>query len=180
MKIFDIIKNKVVITPEVLTIPEFKVIWESDKSSNKDVAINAFSYIYHLNNYNSPYSDYDTLTKETMLKKDFLKNQKITPEILKCNEKYKSLYETATSRFLEKGKQALRKFEDYFESIDFNEMDNKGGMKYSPNELINVLKRSAEIINAFKELQKIAHSEEIINTKLKANRTKGMFEDYEE
>lgn len=181
MKIFDIIKNKVVVTPEILTIPEFKKIWESDKTNSKESAINVFSYIYHLNNLNSPYADYDNETKETMLKKDFLKGFKSVPkEVYECNEKYKSLYETAASRFLNKGKEALAKFEKYFDSIDFNERDDKGKLVYSPNELINVLKQSAIIINSFKELQKAAQLEEVQNSRMKGNHKKGMFEDPED
>jgi hypothetical protein len=180
MKIFELHKNKVIVTPEVLTIPEFKKIWEMDKSNSKDTAINIFSYIYHLNNLNSPYADYDNETKEIMLRKDFLKGFKAIPkELEECNEKYKSLYETASSRFLNKGKEALAKFEKYFESIDFNERDDKGKLVYSPNELINVLKQSAVIVSSIKELQKVAQLEDNINSRMKGDRKKGMFEDPE-
>ena len=178
MKIFDLIKNKVVVTPEILVIPEFKAVWDLDSTKTRDTAINYFSYIYHKNNLNSPYADMDELTKDLMLKKDFIKNKKSIPkEVEICDEKYQKLLITPTSRFLEKGKQALKKFEDYFDSIDFSEVDDRGKKVYSPTELINVLKKSSEIINAMKELQKIAQLEDVQNSRMKADRKKGLFED---
>jgi hypothetical protein len=44
--------------PEILMIPEFKKIWERDKTNNKVKAKNDFAIIYYGGYFNSPYNRY--------------------------------------------------------------------------------------------------------------------------
>lgn len=54
MKLADIIGGKVVIHPDMLAIPIFRELWESDKD-DKEYATKVISYIVLNNKWDSPY-----------------------------------------------------------------------------------------------------------------------------
>ena len=72
MRIFQQKDNNIIVSPEVLTIPEFSAIWKADKTKDKVEAFKAFTYIYHTVDYNSPYSNYPKDKKDESIKQDML------------------------------------------------------------------------------------------------------------
>ena len=48
MKLFDIQQGKVVMNPTILWVPEFRTLWDRDKSKHKEQAVNEISYIVFL------------------------------------------------------------------------------------------------------------------------------------
>jgi hypothetical protein len=114
MKIFDLKEDEVIISPEMLTIDVFNTIWIKDKTKNKINAFNDFKYIYHLCDYNSPYSNCASYEREAKIKEEVLNNTKYTvsTEVKAGIEVYRSLLESPLTRLLDSTK---RKIDDIVE-----------------------------------------------------------------
>ena len=75
MKLFDLKARIVVVSPEALLIPEFKDLWDRDKSKDKLKAHRELSYVYFISDYKSPYRS--SLTEDKLhgvVAKDFMKD----------------------------------------------------------------------------------------------------------
>jgi hypothetical protein len=82
MKLADIVGGSVTIHPDMLIIPAFKELWESDKEDKK-YATKIISYIVLNNKWDSPYvQSMDADSRESKLKERFFDNSDytLTPE----------------------------------------------------------------------------------------------------
>ena len=86
---FDVIRGVPVIKPEALFVPEFKILWEGDKSKDKHRATRQIAYIYHSVNPMGPYGQLDPIEKEILTKRDLLKEGDETPELIAARYKYR-------------------------------------------------------------------------------------------
>lgn len=152
-KMFTIHGNSVEPAAEILTVPEFKVIWESDKSSSKAKARAAFSYIYHTVDPNSLYVN--SLDREGDARQDFLEDKAPTKQIKAALEKYKALISTPEQRLLEGSLTAADKLAEYFNTIDFTEIDDKGNMVHDPHKLMASLQKVAAVLRSLRELREL-------------------------
>lgn len=125
MKIFDLIDNNVKVSPEILTIKAFKDIWDNDKSKNKDLAYKDFTYIYHMCDYNSPYSNYPVETRGESIKQEVIGDDKykVNKLIEEGISQYKTLIETPLTRLLEASK---KKIDDIVDLFNDSEPENMG------------------------------------------------------
>lgn len=107
---FDLSKNQIVVRPEVLNIPEFKVIWKRDKDRFKKNAFKKFEYIYYLADYKSPYANYPELDRLKRIKEDFnIGNKEMEDEyVTAALEKYRDLQFTPTRDLLSAAEEAAR------------------------------------------------------------------------
>jgi hypothetical protein len=151
MKLFVITGNAVEPTPEVLTIPEFKKIWDKDKTKTKTKARGTFSYIYHLVDPKSLYINYRD--RSYQCKEDFIPTANITIDIEQAVAKYKALITTPEERLLNAAFTACDKLALYLEAVDFNERDERGNLTHDPHKLINSLKSVKVVISQLKELR---------------------------
>ena len=74
MRLFDIDKGRVQINPTALWIPEFKKIWNRDKTVEKVKASNEISYIVFMHDFMSPYRDYSEVDREQKVLADCFPN----------------------------------------------------------------------------------------------------------
>ena len=88
MKLYDIINGKVVIHADMLGLPGFHKLWESEK--DKDLVNKWISYIVLKNKYNSPYAKaYSSKELESKVRLDVFDDKNyIIPDIVKDAEKY--------------------------------------------------------------------------------------------
>ena len=109
MKIFDLKDDEIIISPEMLTIDVFNTIWIKDKTKNKINAFNDFKYIYHLCDYNSPYSNCANYERENKIKEEVLNDKKYTAsaEVEKGVKVYKNLLESPLTRLLDATKRKI-------------------------------------------------------------------------
>ncbi len=116
MSIFNFKSNKVVIDPDKLVIPEFKAIWDRDKSKDKEQAFKELTYIYMLVDFKSAYQAYPEDIRESKIIEDFIKDSKWKPDnlISDAAKKYYALQETPTLRMLNSAKLAVEKLSNYF------------------------------------------------------------------
>lgn len=153
MKIFDIIDHTVVVSPEILTIKCFKDIWELDKSKLKENAYRDFTYIYHMCDYNSPYSNYPSNERTNSVKEEVLGDKKYTPskEVNVAIEQYKKLIESPLTRLLEASKKRIDDIVDYFNG---NTVEDISEAKISGDILKNIGATAASFKNLEDEVRK--------------------------
>lgn len=119
MKVFDIQNNHVVVEPQVLTVPEFRAIWDRDTSDTKENAFNELAFVYHTCDANSPYSNYPEDKKVECVVMDMIKDKNWKPDklIKAASKKYKEMSETAKQRLVAAAKKKLDEIAKYFNDM---------------------------------------------------------------
>ena len=70
-RLFDIVNGKVIMNPTAIWIPEFKTLWDRDKTKYKSKAVNEISYIVFMYGFHSPYAAYSEEEKEKKILQDY-------------------------------------------------------------------------------------------------------------
>ena len=116
MNLFDLRDFNVTISPKALMVPEFKALWDRDKSNSKGTALSELAYVYYLSDFKSPYLlSLDISIVEYTVAKDFMKDESYKPDkvIKEAINKYKSLQETPSMRLLKSSLVTVSKLTDY-------------------------------------------------------------------
>lgn len=99
MNIFNVKDGELIIQPELLTIPEFKKIWDWDRAASKSYAMKELAIVYHMADLNSPYANYPEDKRFEYLRKDILKNDtRYVLRLKEAVEKYKELNQTPAEK----------------------------------------------------------------------------------
>ena len=179
MGLFNIKNDNIILDPDKLIIPEFRKIWDSDKSKGKESAQKILTYIYFLCDFNSPYSIHPEYERKETLVKDFLKgSSKLvdTPDVSQAIEKYKDFQQTPSMRLLESAKIACGKLSDYFTTLDFKEMDDSGRPVYQAKDVAANLKAVGGIIESLNKTEEQVKKEITSSSKIRGGGEEGDFE----
>ena len=179
-QIFDIVSGEVVLTPEGLAVPAFKVLWDKDKSKDKSRALDEIKYVVFLvDPIKSPYKDIDELTKESVIKTDIFKDSGWEPsqDVLNAIEKYTELRYTTTLKVLRSAKTAVEQLAGYFSAVNFTEKDSWGKPLYSVNDLAANLGKVGTIVKSINILEEAAKREMNDGSRVKGGSEIGYFED---
>ena len=107
--------------PTSLWIPEFKVLWDRDKTEYKEKAVDEISYIVHLCAFYSPYRNYSSKMREERIRIDsFGKDTKWQPDdkIKAAVKKFNELQQTPTLRLLDAVRLSIESVIEFFEMSD--------------------------------------------------------------
>ena len=178
MKLFDL-KARIV-SPEALLIPEFKDLWERDKTKDKLKAYRELSYVYFTSDYKSPYRS--SLTEDrlhTVVAKDFMKdpNYEACPKVRAAIDKYKELQKTPSMRLLDASVQTVHKLTNYLQDIDLNERDKNDKPLYKLSEITSSLKNTGGIVESLVKVREGVEREVSQQATLRGHRKKGNRED---
>jgi len=179
MGLFSLKEDKVIIDPNTLVIPEFLQIWKSDKSTGKTDAHKILSYIYFYCDFASPYAIYPLHQRKAMLLTDFLKgNEKLISNSVVDNalRKYKSFNDTPSMRLLESAQIACDKLADYFETLDFKELDDTGRPVYLAKDVAANLKAVGGIIESLNKTTEQVKKEVTTSVKVRGGGEIGEYE----
>ena len=179
MKVFDVENNKVILNPQSLSIPEFKKIWDRDKTKLKGKATKELSYVVFLcdESVDNPYRAYKDSEREEVLKKDFMgENWSPDGDIFLAIEKYKELKQTTNSRLLRSAKRTADKLAEYFDTIDFSLKDKDGKPIYSSRELSSNLKEVAGIVKSLSLLEDMVKREQTESSSVRGGGEVGLYE----
>lgn len=179
MQIFDIVEGKIVPNARSLAIPEFKKLWDRDKTKSKDNAYKDLSYVVFFcdMSLDNPYRNYAEDDREKVLKRDFFGNQdKIDKQIQEAIDKYKEMQETVSVRLLRSAKKAAEKLSQYFDNVDFNELDKYGKPIYSARDVSSNLKEIGNIVKSLSTLEDQVRKEQMTSSKIRGG---GEIGDYE-
>lgn len=181
MRLFDIVNGRLVINqPEVLAIPEFNILWERDKDPEKEKAMREISYITFLcdDSVNNPYRAYKEGERNEVLLRDFIKDVKWKPDkqVEAAIKKYKEAVQTTNSRLLRSAKNAADKLAEYFDMIDFNELDTYGKPVFSAKELSSNLAAVGNIVKSLTQLEDMVRKEQMESKTIRGGGEIGYYE----
>jgi len=169
-------KNEMIPDPVLMLVPEFKKIWDRDKTKSKEKAKREFAYIYFIADYKSEYNTFG-LEKEESIAIDIMKDKEYIPDdvVIEAIEKYEKLQLTSSMRYLKSIRMTVDSLIAYLENLKYNP-DKKE--EYKPTEITKSLKDIEVILEKLEKWEKKVFEEEedmIIRGGGKA----GMFEDKE-
>lgn len=177
-KIFDILNGEVIISPEGLSIPAFKSIWDADKSKSKGKAIDEIRYVAFLcDQMKSPYKDFPEYDKAKVIKQDVFGDPDWEPtEVVKSAvDIYLKMYETPVIRLLRASKSAVDKLAVYLENVDFDKLDSNG-KPYSARDVVFNLGNIGNLVKSLSTLEEAAKREQTESNKVQGNTEIGYFE----
>lgn len=182
MELFDISQGKINFKPVALAIPEFKSIWERDKTETKEQAFQELALIYFIADYKSPYIA--TYKEEDLVEKvglDILKkrNFKLDSILTKAYNKYVELQDVPSMKYLKQSRRAADKLAEYLSEVDYKETDAMGKLLNDPAKIAGVLQKMSSIVEDLIKQEKIVALELMQEKELRGKRKKGNREDPE-
>jgi hypothetical protein len=172
MKIFEQKDEKIIVNTEVLIVPEFKAIYDRDKTKGKHQAFKEFAYIYHISDINSVYSAYSEDIKILNVKTEIMKDPKFKPDsaILKAIDKYKSFTETPIQRLFLSCKKKIDELADF---MNTSKVDDD-----SLKLTLEVFTKITPIIANFSKLEdSVMKENSTASSKIRGNKEVSQFED---
>ena len=179
MKLYEQQNGKPVITEDTLRIPQFKRIYDRDKSKEKTQAYKEFDYIYFKCHFKSLYLSYDVSIREEKLVEDFIGIKGWVPdaELEAAITKFKELQNTPSLRFLQANENAMESMCSYFNNINWDEEDSKGRPKYDITKVSNATKQAGGIIDNIEKLkEKVSKELSLSNNRARGDSVGGILE----
>lgn len=164
MKLADIVGGEVVIHADLLLMPFFKELWESDKN-DKGLATKYISYIILKNHPRSPYVQSLRQTDlETKLKERFFKDPeyKLPVEVTIAESEFVSWQDTLAKRLLRGLRRKLEDEADYYQNSCGEELDLK-----MIKDLNDGATKVAGLLKSIAELEKMVDLEEMNNLRIR-------------
>jgi hypothetical protein len=170
MKIFNIKDFNIEIEPEIISVSEFKVIWDEDKTKDKSKAYNIFRWIFYMGDAASPYSNYPEAQKLEYINLDCFKTKEFTPskQVLKALDKYKELSETSIQRLYKAVKHKIDDISEYLTNTDIDEDTLPSVLK--------VIEQTSKLVAQMAHLEDAVNKEIHTSTKTRGNKDIGMYE----
>lgn len=167
MKIFEYKDYTLTLnTAEILLIPEFKAVMDSDKTKDKKNAFKIFTYGYLLIDWNSPFREYSDEDKKIEAVKSSEINDKDleSPITLAFIEKYKEILNSnRIIRYIKSTWTMLDKLEDYAETVDLTQTiesgPQKGRLTFNVKDVRDTIKQMEELIFKARNLRNVLKEE---------------------
>lgn len=177
-KLFDIVGGNVIMNPTILWIPEFKVLWDRDKTKNKGSAVKEISYIVFLYSFKSPYLAYSEKDRKIKILQDYFAGAEWEPDeaVKAAIKRYNDLQETATTRLLNASLRLCDKVTEYFDSIDFNEKDKMGKPIHSLTDVVKNMKDVGPVVKSLESLKDQVLREQMDKSIIRGGTDIGLFE----
>lgn len=181
MNLFEIQGDIVAFAPEALIIPEFRKLWDKDKSKDKKQAIAELGYVYYMSDFKSIYNNYSENEKEQHILDDIMpKDWEPDKDTVRAMAKYQEIHVTHTMKIWQDAMGAVDKLRRYFREVDLTERDDKGKPVYHAKDLVNNLKQVGDLIKGLKALEEEIQKEQVENSRIKGGGQAGLFEDPDE
>ena len=168
-KLFDIQNGNVVINPTVIWIPEFKKIWDRDRSKTKEKASREISYIVFLHSFQSPYQAYTEKDRESKILQDYFKDSpdwKPDEDVKAAIKKYNELQDSAALRLLRTSKKALEKIEEFMDSAAPEDVD----------KIVKNTKELGNIMHSLDNLEKQVQKQQLEKASVRGGQDVGLWE----
>lgn len=168
VKLFDIDRGQVVMNPTCLWIPEFKTLWDRDKSKSKAQATREITYIVFLHSFQSPYQVYADKIREEKILNDYFKDTpkwKPDKEVKAAIDKYLELQDSLVLKLLRSTKMALETIESFFASATVDDID----------KIVKHAEKLGSLVQSLDKLEKQVQSEQSERSS-RGGTTIGLFE----
>jgi len=175
--LFKIENKKVFPNTETLLISPFKEIWERDKSNGKEVAISEFAYIEFMSSIlkTNPYREYPEDRKDTLIRKEIIKNDKWKPDELihQALNKIKLLQTegSITYNYWMSNKLAIEKMIDFFNNFNLNERNEKTNNPiYKPKDITSAIIDAEKTLSTLNAIKSKVDEEVFSNVKVRKDK----------
>ena len=167
--IFTLKDNIPQITPEALTIPEMRAIWDSE--DDKSVAHKRLCYIYHMADPKSPYAKLPEDEKESTILKDFFGNakHKSTDADKEAITKYQKLTESPALRYLRATEYAMDSISKMIKGTDITLENFK--------DIVTAIEKGEKFISSYQRLLDTVEKEIATSKKRRGGVKPSIFED---
>lgn len=179
MRLFEFKNYKLTIADEAYLLKPFKVIWDRDKSKNKDKALMELGYVYF---FVDPRSDYQYIIDEKERSKAICEGEgisdwfKVDKEITSAIDFYKS-FKSMSSLLLDDTRVAIDKVRKFLRDLDLSLLDDKGKPVYSINSITSTIKMIPQLVRDLDEAERAANKEMREDGRMKGGGEKSIFED---
>jgi len=171
-------ENKVEIQPKMLFIPEFKAIWNRDRTKDKKHAKKEFAYIYFVSDYKSEYNIYG-IEKEVSVARDIMGNEEYKPDELvqPAIERYKKFQRTYSMRYLIEVRETVDSLMQFYRELRYKSR-TQNAVDYDPTPAMKGLKEVETVLEKLEKWEKKVFSEEE-SMQIRGGGELSMFEDRE-
>jgi len=181
MKLFDLINNKLVISEEAYGLTVFKIIWDRDKSKDKEIALAELDFVYFMEDFKSDYADIVDVDHRAIEVKGNLnlpKNWKEDKAVNNARKFYRKRSEEITALlFLRDVKIAIDKMREQFREVDFLAVDKNNKLKYDIEKFARVIEKSSGLLKNLTDLENMVKKEVQSKKDKVGSKTKATFED---
>ena len=156
------------ISDAALLIEEFKVLHSLNynkqpgdtQGRERKRAIQEARYLFHFCDYRSEYSEYKDEEKheEALRAAGLPEDYKISEELQACMDVMFKTQDTRMLRTLRTAENTLDKVREYYDSVDFSEVDKNGALIHKPKDIMasisdlgNVNKKLADLTKRVKQ-----------------------------
>ena len=169
---------------EVLQVPPFNEIWERDKSPNKEVALQEFTYIEFMTSAlkTNPYRGYSEDRKSEVIKRDVVHIENWQPDILvlKGMDKIKEFQREGSESYslYLSAVVAKNKLQDFFNTFNMNKVNMKTGAPiYKPKDITAALQDLDKTIISLQSLERKVEEDLFETAKIKGQKEVSIFAD---
>lgn len=180
MKLVKYESYQLKIEDELLLLKPFRVLFNADRTQNKDKFMNFLSIIYFTYD---PRSDYSYIVDDELRLKEVCDSNgfevpKFSKQELECISLYKKLTATISTELLRSTKIAVDKVRQFLENIDLEATDDKGKLLYPINTVTSAIKQVPQLAKEVREAEKaVAKEIEEQGRARGGNENKKIFED---
>lgn len=177
------IENKIAKpTDEALMVSPFKEIWERDKSKKKEIAIQEFTYMEFMTSAlaTNPYRGYSDTQKESVVRRDIIKDPKWKPDKL-IKEGMEKIVEFQTNgssiyTLYLSAVRAKNELEGFFTTFDISEKNERSGNPiYKPRDITNAIQDLDKTIMSLQSLEKKVEEDLFESAKIMGQKTISKF-----
>lgn len=180
MRLFKYEQYKVVISEEALALKPFKILWNRDRSINKDKAIAELSYVYFMED---PASDYQYLVDREERSRAIIEGEgldsKWKPDkaVQEAMNFYAS-FKTTSALILEDTRYAVDNLRTSLRNINLEDTDEKGRPIHTVTSIISAIKQVPQLVKELAEAERAVAKEMAANNgRVRGSKTKTIFED---
>lgn len=179
MRLFKYEGYKINISEEAFALKPFKLIWNRDRSVNKDRAMPELGYIYFMED---PRSDYQIYIDPEQRAKEIREGEGLDPKwkpdklVLEAQELYKKFL-PMSALLLQDTRAAVDKLRKKLRDIDLDALDDKGKPLYTLNTITATIKMVPELVKSLSEAERAIAREIVQDEAVRGASEKSMYED---
>jgi len=166
------------IEPKALFIPEFKTLYDRDKSKDKSMAMKEFAYVYFIADYKSEYNIYG-LEKRTMISSEIMGTPNYKPDdiVNDAITRYELIQQTYSMRYLRSVRDTIDSLMKFYDELRFKSKTTNVA-SYDPSLVTKALKEVELILEKIEKWEKKVKGEEDM-MQIRGGGKIGLFEDPE-
>lgn len=179
MKLFKYEGYKINISEEAFALKPFRLIWNRDRTVNKERAITELGFIYFMVD---PRSDYQYIVDEeeradAIIEDEGLPEDWAPDKLVEEAMVFYSKFKPTAALLLEDTRYAVEKLRRLLRNIDLNEKDDKGKPVYTLNSITATIKQVPGLAKDLDEAEKALASEMKNQGRMRGQGEKTIMED---